>query len=234
MKVLAIDTSSIVASVAIVDEQKVLGEYTINHKKTHSQKLMPMIKETLSACEIDIADIDLYCVSIGPGSFTGLRIGVATAKALAHSANKPVIGINTLDALAYGMPYFEGIICPIIDARNNQVYTAQYIWDINGPKLLTQYIAQDIQNIINELKDKKEKVIFVGDGVSVYKENIIDNLKELAVFSPVFSTMQKASVVAELAIQKYRERHFDNYLTLTPFYLRKSQAERVLETSNPT
>lgn len=232
MKVLAIDTSSVVASVAVADEEKLISEYIINHKKTHSQKLMPMIKETLESCEVDITDIDLFVVSIGPGSFTGLRIGVATAKGLAHSVNKPIIGVNTLDLLAYGIPYFEGIICPIIDARNNQVYTSQFKWDISGPQLLNSYQAEDIENIIENLMEQNQRVIFVGDGVAVHKDTISKKIKNLALFAPNFSAVQRASVLAELAIKKYKEGYTDSYLTLAPFYLRKSQAERMIEDKN--
>lgn len=229
MKILSIDTSSKVASVAIMDEQKLICEYTINHKMTHSQRLMPIIKEVLQASDLEISDIDLFAVAIGPGSFTGIRIGVATAKALAHSYNKPIIGINTLDMLALGGAYFDGIICPIIDARNNQVYTSLYSWESDQPKIISEYIGIDMQELMAMLKEKKEKVIFMGDGVLSFKQCIIDTLKEQAFFTPIYNITQNASKVAQSALYKFNKGIHDDFLTLTPFYLRKTQAERMLE-----
>ncbi len=229
MKVLSIDTSSIVASVAIMDEQKLLCEYTINHKKTHSQKLMPIIKEIIEACDLDISDIDLFGLSIGPGSFTGLRIGTATAKALAHSTNKPVIGVNTLDALAYGAPYFDGVMCPIIDAKNNQVYTAKYIWENDCLKQVGDYCVISISKVTEELREDHHKVLFLGDGVIVHKEYIINILNNNAFFAPAFCNIQRASVSAEYALLKFKSGKLDDFMTLSPFYLKKSEAERNLE-----
>lgn len=227
MKVLAIDTSSNVASVALMDEQKLICEYTINHKKTHSQKLMPIIKELVESCEIDVSDIDLFGVSVGPGSFTGLRIGTATAKALAHSWNKPIIGINTLYALAYGAPYFDGIICPIIDAKNNQVYTGKFCWKNNLLEQIGEYCAVNINKLIEEFEDTK--VLFLGDGVLVHKEYISGILGSSAFFAPTFCNMQRASTCAELTMLKYKQGSIDDYMTISPFYLKKSEAERNLE-----
>ena len=129
MRVLAIDTSSNVATVAVMEDELLLGEYILNHKKTHSQKIMTMIEQILSELELTVRDIDIFAAAIGPGSFTGLRIGVATVKALAHATGKPVVSVGTLEALAYNVPYAEHIIVPIMDARRDNVFTASYIWD---------------------------------------------------------------------------------------------------------
>ena len=129
MRVLAIDTSSNVATVAVMEDELLLGEYILNHKKTHSQKIMTMIEQILSELELNVQDIDIFAAAIGPGSFTGLRIGVATVKALAHATGKPVVSVGTLEALAYNVPYAEHIIVPIMDARRDNVFTASYIWD---------------------------------------------------------------------------------------------------------
>jgi len=128
LRVLAIDTSSVVATVAIMDDEKLIGEYVLNHKQTHSQKIMPMIEELLASSELRIQDIDVFAVASGPGSFTGLRIGAATMKGLAHAMNKPIIGVSTLDGLAFNLPYCNYIISPIMDAKNEQVYNALYKW----------------------------------------------------------------------------------------------------------
>lgn len=233
MKVLAIDTSSIVATAAIIDEQKLVCEYVLNHKKTHSQKLMPIIKEILNASELSVKDIDLFAVAIGPGSFTGLRIGVATAKALAHSANKPIVGVPTLDALAYGIPYFKGIICPILDAKREQVYTAMYKWNNSRLERIGEYMALGIEELLEQLKEKKESIVFAGDGIFPFKETIFNVLGELANFAPKNCAMQRAVNTAQVGLEKYSLGQVDDYMTLSPFYLRKSQAERLLE-SNAT
>lgn len=229
MKVLAIDTSSIVATVAIIDEEKILCEYVLNHKKTHSQKLMPIIEHTLNSTELKISDIDIFAVVIGPGSFTGLRIGVSTAKTLAHSTDKPIVGVSTLDALAYGIPYYNGIICPIIDAKNNQVYTAFYKWKNNFMERITEYMVVDIEEVVQRIKNENEGVIFLGDGVYSYRDILLHKLEKLVKFSPIHSIMPRASLAAELALLKYRSGHYDDYMTLSPLYLRKSQAERLLK-----
>lgn len=183
MKVLALDTSSNVATAAVMEDGKLLGESILNHKKTHSQKIMVMIEELLKDLELTVRDIDLFAAANGPGSFTGLRIGVATVKALAHSVNKPVAGVSTLAGLAYNMPYAEHIIVPIMDARRNQVYTASYIWDEDGFKELSPDEAMSIEECVancGELLD----IIFVGDGVDVYREYIKEKLGDRAHFAP--------------------------------------------------
>lgn len=228
MKVLAIDTSSIVATVAVMDNQKLISEYTLNHKKTHSQKLMPIIKDVLGVCELEVGDIDLFAVSTGPGSFTGLRIGVATAKALAHSVGRPIVGVSTLDALAYNIPYYHGVICPILDAKREQVYTAIYRWT-NTIERVTDYMATSIDDLLQILMTMNERTIFVGDGVYSFREVIVDNMGRLADFPPKHSLMQRAATIAELGLEKYDMGYSDDYMTLVPFYLRKSQAERLLE-----
>ena len=126
MKILAIDTSSAVASAAILEDGKLIAEYILNNKKTHSQKIMPMIDEIIKDSDLTINDIDVFAAAYGPGSFTGLRIGVATAKALAHAVNKPLVEVSTLEGIAYNAVYSDLLLCPIMDARRNQVYNAVY------------------------------------------------------------------------------------------------------------
>ena len=127
MKVLAIDTSSVVATCAVLEDKKVLGEYSLNQDMTHSERLVPMIKEVMDSLKFKIKDIDLFASAIGPGSFTGLRIGVSTINSFAHVVDKPVIGVSTLEALAFNLPNNE-IVVPMIDARRNRVYTGIYKW----------------------------------------------------------------------------------------------------------
>lgn len=226
MKILAIDTSSLVASAAILDEDKLIVEYILNYKKTHSEQLMPIIEEILESCEMDIKEIDAVGVASGPGSFTGLRIGGATAKGLAHVLNKPVIGVPTLDALAFNLPFCEGIICPIMDARREQVYTALYKWEGGSFYKISDHRAIGIDELVEELKDREEMVVFLGDGVPVHRDFIRKGLGQRAQFAPRSTNRQRASSIGELAYKMLAEGNKQNYSEFTPFYLRKSQAER--------
>lgn len=226
MKVLAIDTSSLVASAAIMDEQKLVAEYIINHRKTHSEQLMPIIEELLESCQIGIEEIDAIAVSSGPGSFTGLRIGAATAKGLAHAHDKMLVGVPTLDGLAFNLPYCQGIICPIMDARRNQVYTALYKWEQGNFYKLKPHMAVALSALLEELKTEEEMVMFLGDGVPVHREVIEKTLGERARFAPRNADRQRASSIAELAMQALKRGEGGSGKEFVPFYLRKSQAER--------
>lgn len=227
MKVLAIDTSANVATAAVAEEDVLLGEYILNHKKTHSQKIMVMIDELLRDLELNVRDIDLFAVADGPGSFTGLRIGVATMKALAHSVNKPIVGISPLAGMAYNLPYAEHIIVPVMDARANRVYTASYIWD-EGFKEITEPEATTIEECVANCGELME-TIFVGDGAVVHRGYIREKLGDKAIFAPATAMGQRASSIAALAVEKAKRGEDSTYLDLKPVYLRKSQAERELE-----
>lgn len=229
MKILAIDSSSNVASVALTDEDKLLGEYSLNHKKTHSQNLMPMTEQLLAECETPVSKIDLFAVAAGPGSFTGLRIGVATVKALAHAVGKPVCGVSTLEAMAYHLPFYQGVIVPIMDARRNQVYTAVYQWRQDALQTVLEPCALGIEELCEQLKQKKCEIAFLGDGVPVHREFICRLFGGNALFAPANANMQKASCVAAAARKKAAEGKVCRYDELLPVYLRKSQAEREYE-----
>jgi tRNA threonylcarbamoyladenosine biosynthesis protein TsaB len=229
MKILALDTSSMVASVAVMDEEKLIGEHIINHERTHSQKLMPMIEDLMNSCQLTMADINLVAVAEGPGSFTGLRIGVATAKGLAHAANIPVVGVSTLDALAFNLPFCEGLICPILDARRNQVYTAVYKWEAGDFHGIEAPMAITVDELIDKLQARPERVIFVGDGIEKHRDILTKGLEDRAIFAPNTAKMPRASSVAQLALQKAAEGNVESFYALTPNYLRKSEAERQYE-----
>jgi len=229
MILLALDTSSIVATVALMEDDKLIGEYTINHKRTHSQKLMPMIAELLESCETDMEHVHYVAVAEGPGSFTGLRIGVATAKGLAHAMNIPVVGISTLDALAFNLPFCHGLICPILDARRGQVYTAVYKWDDEVLHIIEEPMAITIEELADKLLFRPEKVIFVGDGIQENKELLLQKLGERVIIAPQSARMPKAAAVAQLALQKIQSGQVQSFYELTPEYLRKSEAERQYE-----
>lgn len=229
MNILALDTSSIVATVAIMADDKLIGEYTVNHKRTHSQKLMPMIEELMKSCEMEMEDIDVVAVAEGPGSFTGLRIGVATAKGLAHAMNIPVVGVSTLDALAFNLAFSRGLICPILDARRSQVYTAVYKWDDGVLHIIEEHMAISIEELIEKLSSRPEPVIFLGDGVPSNRELLVEKLGDQAIFAPNSVKMPRASSVAQLALQRSEKGELESYYKLIPVYLRKSEAERQYE-----
>lgn len=223
MNILAIDTTGLVASIAIVDENKTIGEFTTNYKKTHSQTLMPMLEQLMKILDMELSEIDYIACASGPGSFTGLRIGGATAKGLAHGLNKKIIPVPTLDALAYNVCESNGIIVPIMDARRNQVYTSIYKGGSDF-KPLIDYTACPIEDIIQAAKNYNEKAIFIGDGVNAYEEIIRENNFEIGNPS---NNMQRASCVGALALNRINQTVDCNEFEI--LYLRKSQAERELE-----
>ncbi|MCR1898902.1 tRNA (adenosine(37)-N6)-threonylcarbamoyltransferase complex dimerization subunit type 1 TsaB [Irregularibacter muris] len=228
MKVLALDTSSIVATAALVDEDRVIGEMIINHKKNHSEKLMPIIQNLLEEVEVEIKEIDAFGVCIGPGSFTGLRIGMATAKALAQVADKPMVGISTLEALAYNLPFSQGSICPILDAQRNQIYTGLYQWKNKELIALEKDQAIGAEEWIEKLKDREKPIILVGDGVAKFGALFQENLQGKIMIAPPPVRMPRASSIGSLALQRVQEGKAQHFKDISPQYLRKSQAEQNL------
>lgn len=225
MRILAVDTSSAVASAAIVEDDKLVCECVLNNKLTHSQTIIPMIDYVFKASELKPQDIDIFAVADGPGSFTGLRIGVTTVKGLAHAAEKPVVGVNTLEAMAYNLPFCPYIISPIMDARREQVYNAFYKFENGQMKELAAPRAIALFECLEELQRFGERVVFLGDGVPVFKEKIKQVLGDAALFAPQTVNAQRASSVAEAA----KNKKTVHYSELVPVYLRQSQAERESE-----
>ena len=238
MRVLAIDSSGLTATVAVVEETQTVAEYTINYKKTHSQTLLPMIDEVVKMTELDLGTIDAIAVAGGPGSFTGLRIGSATAKGLGLALNKPLIHVPTVDGLAYNVFGCEDIICPIMDARRNQVYTGIYTFskkagEKEGTNLVEpvfQVIKMQMAVAIEELAERlnryRRPVVFLGDGVPVYENVLAEKLTVPYSFAPAYMNRQRAAVVGTLAIQYYKSGKFETAEEHRPDYLRVSQAER--------
>jgi len=229
LKVLAVDTSSTVAAVAVIDNTKLLGEYVLNRRMTHSQTLMPIIKELAQRLEFSLGDIDIFAASTGPGSFTGLRIGVTTIKAIAYAVKKPVVSVPTLDALAYNIPMTEDIICPIMDARNNQVFTAVYENKQDKQVKITEYMGLPVAELVELLNGKNRNVVFTGDAVNIHRDFLKEKLLEKCRFAPLNLLHQRASTVAELALLKASAGITETPFDMVPFYLRKSQAEREYE-----
>ncbi len=246
MIVLAVDSSSKVATVALMKDEKLLGEITLNDKKQHSVILMTIIQELLKNNNLSVDDIDGYVVSKGPGSFTGLRIGMATIKGLSFGSSKPYVSISSLDALALSVSNFDGLICPIMDALRNSVYTSLYSGQSNftndrneleNPNIksdlpvtlekLLDYSALDVDELIEIIKTKNEKVIFIGDGVDKYKDYLIDNCPN-CYFPPNHLNLVRASSLGELGSILLKNGDFDDPNS-APFYLKKPQAEREYE-----
>lgn len=228
MKILAIDSSGLVASVAILTEDTLLAEYTVNYKKTHSQTLLPMIDEIVKMLEINLKDIDAIAIAKGPGSFTGLRIGAATAKGLGLALDKPIIEIPTVDALAYNLVSTEGIVCPLMDARRNQVYTGLYSFQGTELVVLEEQCATTIDEIIEKINQTGKRVTFLGDGVEVYETQIKEKIKVPCDFAPCHLSKQRAGAVGALAVRLYKNGIMVSAMEHVPVYLRLSQAEREL------
>ena len=228
MKVLAIETSGSNCSVAIATEDKIIANFSCNTGTTHSQNLMPMIDQALKFANLELNDIDIFSCSVGPGSFTGLRIGIASVKGMALSLNKKVISVSSLLGLAYNIGYFDGIIASVIDARNNNVYSALYTYS-EKPKMIGEYISDSIDVLIEKLKTHNSKILFVGDGAISYKERFISEFGDKAYFAPYHLNYQSAVSVAKASIDKANNGEYNDYNTIHPLYLKKSQAERMLE-----
>lgn len=226
MKILALDSSGLVASVAVTKDDNLLAEYTVNYKKTHSQTLLPMLDEISRMIELDLESIDAIAVAAGPGSFTGLRIGSATAKGLGLALNKPLIGVPTVEALAYNLYDVPGLICPIMDARRRQVYTGLYSFEQHQMKTVKEQTAMGIEELTEELNQKNQPVIFLGDGVAVYRDTIKEKLTVPFDFAPVHLNKQRAGAVAALGARYYAEGKTETAREHQPEYLRVSQAER--------
>ena len=236
MRVLAIDSSGMTATVAVVEDTQTIAEYTVNFKKTHSQTLLPMIDTMGKMIELELKSIDAIAVAGGPGSFTGLRIGSATAKGLGLALEKPLIHVPTVDGLAYNLYGCQDIICPIMDARRKQVYTGMYTFarrELEGSKetelvldVLEAQNASPIDELIERLNIHGRPVVFLGDGVPVYQDVIREKMRVPFSFAPASANRQRAAVVGALGIQYYKEGKFETAMEHQPDYLRVSQAER--------
>ncbi len=233
MKVLALDTSGLVASVALAEGDELRAEFTTNDKKTHSQTLLPMLEQLRQMTGLELNTVDAIAIAAGPGSFTGLRIGSATAKGLGLALQKPLVEVPTLEALAYNLYGTDLLVCPMMDARRNQVYTGLYEYVPQGENyelhVLREQCAVDVAQIVEECNRLGREVIFLGDGVPVYREQIREGMKVPYHLAPAHVNRQRAGSVAALgAVYASRGQTVEAALH-QPIYLRKSQAERERE-----
>ena len=226
MRILALDSSGLVATVAILEDEQMVAEYTVNYKKTHSQTLLPMLDEIVKMTEFDLSTIDAIAVAGGPGSFTGLRIGAATAKGLGLALNKPLIHVPTVDGMAYGLYGYSGLICPIMDARRNQVYTGLYRFTEGEFQVVEEQMAISVSELIEKLNAYGEKVTFLGDGVPVYRNQFENGLTGEYAFAPAHLNRQRAAAVGALGMKYFQEGKVESARDHRPDYLRLSQAAR--------
>lgn len=225
MKILCIDTSSDLCSVALLEDLKTLKEINLRDGKTHSENLMPLIKQLLQECNITLHEIDLIACDKGPGSFTGIRIGISSVKAMAEVLQIPVIGVCSLDSLSFHVKQCDSIICSLIDARNSQVYCGIFN---EKHTLLTEYMADDIHIIIDKLHELNSPITFVGNGAVLHKELLESSLSSVK-FAP--QNELNATNIGICAFYQKEKCGTENADTISPLYLRKSQAERMKDLS---
>lgn len=228
MKILAIESSSLVAGIAILDDDIIVTEYNINYKMTHSQTLLPMLANIKEITNIDLNTIDAVAVCGGPGSFTGLRIGISTAKAVAMAINKPLVNVPTLEAMAYNFEKTEALIVPMLDARREQIYNAIYRKK-DKLEIVKEQRALSIYQLIDELNQMQEDIIFLGDALPVYKEIIEKNILNKYIFAAPNLNRQRVASLACLAKEYYKNGKYCMPRDFKIEYLRKSQAQRQRE-----
>ena len=239
MKVITIDSSGLVASVAVIEDDNLIAEYNVSFKKTHSQTLLPMLDELKKMVELDLSTVDGIAISKGPGSFTGLRIGSATAKGLSQALNIPIVEIGTLEGLACNLYGSDSIICPIMDARRSQVYTGIYTYTkevlpsnyvVFRQNTMLKECALPIEELIDSVtkisKEQNKDVIFLGDGVPVFNEYISQNMSVPYSYAPAHMNRQRSASFGHLAVQYLIEGKTVSCYEHAPEYLRLSQAER--------
>ncbi len=226
MNILAIDSSGLAASCAVLSDGTIRAEFFVCNKLTHSETLLPMVDKAVDASGLALAEMDAVAVSKGPGSFTGLRIGSATAKGLAEAIGKPVIGVPTVDALAMNLPGFDGIIVPLMDARRNETYTGIYAFDGEDLTVLREQCAVPLRDILSDVNLRQQKTAFLGDGITVFADQIKKECSVPYMIAPADHRLQRASGVAVLAAKYYSEGKYSDASEYVPVYLRVSQAER--------
>ncbi|MFW5902202.1 MAG: tRNA (adenosine(37)-N6)-threonylcarbamoyltransferase complex dimerization subunit type 1 TsaB [Thermodesulfobacteriota bacterium] len=225
MKILAVDTATESCSVAVVDNGNLVAEFTHSHGLTHTRRLMPMIDRVLDDCGLSINDMDGLAATLGPGSFTGLRIGLSTVKGLAFGASKPVAGVSALDVLARQFPFADCRICAMIDARKNEVYAAEYQWHQSAPETLRSTRAAAPETVLAEIAALDTPCLYVGNGARRYKDQIAAVQGAHARFCPDGQNIIRAAVVGFMAQEVFDARRNIPLSDLTPLYIRAPDAE---------
>lgn len=226
MKILSIDTSSKICSVSILEDYNVILEKHTNDEKTHSQNLMPLIDEVFKETNLTLDNIDLLACSQGPGSFTGIRIGISTVKAFADAKNIPVVGVTSLESLAYNISE-TGLIVSLIDAKNDNVYYSLFSNNGTTYSQIGELKSDSIQNILDDLSIYDDKLIFVGDGSVIHHDKIVNLIKN-SIFASDIQNQQTSISIGKSAYNKFKNGVYGDSNSLSPIYLKKSQAERNL------
>jgi tRNA threonylcarbamoyladenosine biosynthesis protein TsaB len=226
MRILSIESASVTASCAVAEDENILGEYTLRHKKTHSEKLMPLVEELMEELKLKVSDIDFIAVSKGPGSYTGLRIGAALAKSLAYAAGIEIVSVPTMKSLAANVYHESKLIVPIMDARGGRVYTGIYRWDNNECIEVVDQFPSNIDELVEILNGYEDPMIFNGDGSVIYRDRLENSLNKKAYFAPEVFNYLKASTLASVAYKMACRGDTVTAEAFKPQYLRLSQAER--------
>lgn len=226
MKILGIESSGLVAGVAVLEDTVLTGEYTTNFKKTHSVTLLPMLDQLKEMLELDLSTLDAVAVSGGPGSFTGLRIGSATAKGLGLALDLPIVSVPTTEVLAYNLWGNSDLVCPLMDARRNQVYTGLYRFSDEKLEIEKDPCPIDVAALLEELNEKGVPVTFLGDGVPVYEEQIRTLCRVPYRIAPAHANRQRAGALCARAAEYFSAGRVQTAAEHRPEYLRLSQAER--------
>jgi len=230
VKILAIESSAMVAGVAIIEDTRIIGEYILNNKKNHAQTIMPMLESLKQQLGLDLSTLDAIAVSNGPGSYTGLRIGSATAKGLAHVLGIPVIGISTIESMAHNIQVTDQIICPMLDARRQHVFSGAYVYEGDRLRPIIAIDQMPVLDLLEGLKPYNKTILFLGDGFEAHESIIRNTLSEdKIVVARAIEFLPRASTLGFLAIEKYKKGEWEDYLTHQPNYYRVSQAEREYE-----
>ena len=227
MLIMALDSSGVTATAAIAAPDKIIAEYSVNNKLTHSQTLLPMLEEIRRMAGLDMKDLDAVALTGGPGSFTGLRIGSSTAKGIALALGIPVLSVPTLEAMAWNLIGREGLVCPMMDARRGQVYTGIYRSSETHMETVADQMAADAAEIAGKLNDLGEKVTILGDGADAYLDRLKETLTVPWEMAPVHLSRPRAGAVARCAFWYWQQGKAVNGSQHVPTYLRLSQAERV-------
>ncbi|MEA1961314.1 MAG: tRNA (adenosine(37)-N6)-threonylcarbamoyltransferase complex dimerization subunit type 1 TsaB [Bacillota bacterium] len=230
MLILALDSATPVAGVALWEDGKLLREEFVNYKKTHSETLMPMVDQVLTGCEKRIQDVSAMALTIGPGSFTGLRIGMAAIKGISLATGIPVVGFSTLEVMAHNFAYSKALVCPLLDARKQEVYAGFFDMSAGYPKKLAEEIACSPNEFMAMALEKqalydKEKIILLGDGYFPYQEDFLKELGDQCIIAPSHLMLPRASALADLAVSKVEQKEYIDMMKLRPIYLRLSEAE---------
>ncbi len=227
MKILAIETSTMLGGIAVADDSSgLIAEIRLNVKSTHSERLMTAVDHVLKQSGLDISDMDAFAVAIGPGSFTGLRIGMSTVKGFSYATGKPIVSVPTLEAFAWNFPYSGYPVCPMLDARKKEVYVALFQWESEGFIRVIEETSARVNMLLEEVVRLTEgKIVFTGDGALLYRNEIIGALGERAVFASPDKMVPSPANVASLGIRKVLKGEFSEPVSLVPIYIRKSEAE---------